>query len=196
MAKYKAKMNTKAVDTGKKNKKSATNKKQKAIKNKKMLSDEQVEVRRFIIILVVTIAIIVGLYFLSNSVVNKRKNADSDTETKEVEIAYDKASVGTILNRPYEEYYVMVYDSNDTKAQYYSSLITNYQNQDALKIYFVDLANPRNASFVAKNGTSNPNVTTDVTEFAFGPLTLVYVYNGTVYGYYEDLEEIKYELNI
>ncbi|MGN1342861.1 MAG: hypothetical protein ACI4VL_06720, partial [Bacilli bacterium] len=65
------------------------------------------EIVRFIIIFFIIAVVVIGLYFLSKSIVDKRNSDNNTTET--IEIAYDKLNVGMIFNRPYDEYYVMIY---------------------------------------------------------------------------------------
>ena len=212
MAKYKAKTNTKEVEKGKKTdskaksktaskqvnntKKTAVTSQKKAkvkkISNSKVLTDEQIQIRSFFIILVIIVALVVGLYFLSKVIVNKNDTNTNTTQKEDVKIAYDIASVGMILNRPYDEYYVMVYDSTITDAMYYSSLITRYTNkEDSLKIYFVDLNNRLNKEYASNKETGNNAVTNNVSDFSFGKVTLLRVKNSSVVSYYEDIDTIE-----
>lgn len=204
MAKYKAKVNTKEVENNKTNKKnnakvekkSAETKKKekqinKAIKQGAILTDTQIQIRNFVIILVVLVVIVIGLVFLSNYIVDKRENETSNT-TKEVEINYDIANVGMILNRPYDEYYVMVYDSSDKDAVYYATLISSYEGKEnALKIYFTDLNLSVNKAYKSNNETGNSDVTNNVDDFSFGKVTLLKVRGGNVVNYYEAIEDIE-----
>lgn len=210
MAKYKAKVNTKEVENNKKNingntkkskeVKSKSNSKStkkiekkisKTIKQGSSLTDTQVQVRNFVIILLIVVVLVVGLYLISTLVVDKRTE-NNLTNTTEVDINYDIASVGMILNRPYNEYYVLVYDSSDNNAMYYSSLLSNYSNKDnALKIYFTDLGSTINKSYKATGETGNSNVTSNVDDFSFSDITLLKVSNGSVVNYYEGLESVE-----
>lgn len=114
-------------------------------------------------------------------------------------VNYDKTSVGTILNRPYKEYYVLVYDVEEADAVLYSTLMTKYMQKetekDYIKIYYCDLGNTLNKQYynVGNDNKSNPKAKT-TEEFDFGDVTLLKVNNGKITKYIETLEEIKEEL--
>ncbi|MBE6156046.1 MAG: hypothetical protein E7164_04765 [Firmicutes bacterium] len=154
-------------------------------------SENEDIVKRFLILLVVIVVIVLGIYFVSKSLVNRRNSEAKTNDITAGVINYDIATVGTLLNRPYNEYYVMVYNSEDTEAVFYSSLITNYQKkQEALKIYFCDLSNLLNSSYVAAEGESNPKAST-IDELKFGKITLIKVKKGKINNYIETVEAIK-----
>jgi len=160
------------------------------IKDKKVQSETEIVVKKFIVLVVVMIVAVVAVYFLSKMLVDKRNTLPADESVAGV-IDYDIASVGTLFNRPYDEYYVMIYDSEEAEAVYYSSLITKYQSKkDALKIYFCDLGNSLNSEYKSTDETTKVN-TTDLSELKFGKVTLLKIKNGKVNKAYEDLENIK-----
>ena len=101
----------------------------KLYKSNKNVSDADYDIKKFLIILTILIVVVVGLYFLSNAIVNKRDNKESNVNTN-VTISYDTLNVGMIFNRPYDEYYVIVYDSTIDDAMVYSTLITNYTKKE------------------------------------------------------------------
>lgn len=164
----------------------------KQIKETKIRSEEGETIHSFIMIFGAILIIVLVIYLVSILVVNKRedkKAANNNEVDTEVKIDYNLASVGMILNRPYDNYYVMVYDGNDTEAIYYATLITNYQKkEEKKKIYFTDLSEPINSSF--KKETGNPEATT-TDEFAFGKVTLLEINKGKITRYVESLDEIK-----
>lgn len=163
----------------------------KRVKNTKVRTENEEIIRRFVIIFIIIVVIVVGVYFLTNILVNKDSSSSTSNETIAGEVNYDILSVGTLLNRPYKEYYVMVYNSEDSEAIYYSSLITNYEKEeDASKIYFCDLANALNSSYSAKGGESNPKAKS-IEELKFGKVTLIKVKDGKISKYLEDIEAIK-----
>lgn len=184
------------------NKKVKLNDKVNVKKNKKgvdidkYVSDEAKEVRRFIIILLSIIILVLGVYAITR-LVNKNKDSKKEENVTAGAIDYDKVSVGTMLNKSDEEYYVIVYDGEDSEAVYYSAIVTTYMQKDKnLPVYFCDLGNRFNKDYyVRENGTSNKNAKT-VEEFAFGKLTLVKVKNGKIDKYIESLDTIKEELSV
>ncbi|MGN1378799.1 MAG: hypothetical protein ACI4XR_00135 [Bacilli bacterium] len=150
------------------------------------------EIVRFIIIFFIIAVVVIGLYFLSKSIVDKRNSDNNTTET--IEIAYDKLNVGMIFNRPYDEYYVMIYDSNIEQAVYYSTILTKYKNTDnSIKIYYCDLSEKVNSVYYSETENGNTNAS-NINELSFGNLTLIKIKNGKIALYLEDIEDIKKEL--
>lgn len=156
--------------------------------NKNVNTDDEKLVVKFIVVLIIISLIAVGFYFISKNIV---KNRDDNIVESNVTISYDKVNVGMIFNRPYDGYFVMVYDSSDNDAMIYSSLISKYsQKEDSLKIYYCDLSNKLNKEFVSSDGTTNSNAKS-VSEFKFGQVTLIKVRNGKIVSYIENIDTIK-----
>jgi len=157
------------------------------IKMEKFENDDVKLVKKLIIILIVVVIVVLGFYFLTDKVVNKEETATDKT----IEINYDNATVGTILNRPYDEYMVLLYDSEKSEAAYYSTLLNNYSSDD--KIYYVDLSLKSNKEYVKKK--SNKKFT-KVEDAAFVGPTLLKIKDGKVVGFLENKDEIKETLKI
>ena len=106
-------------------------------------------------------------------------------------------SVWTILNRKYDEYYVAIYDEEDPRAVYYSTIITLYTNtDDAIKVYYCNLGNYLNQKYkVSDDGQTNPDATS-ISELALGDLTLIKVENGEIAEYLEGLDAIREEFGV
>jgi len=165
----------------------------KKIKMGEAGSDDENVVKKFIIITIV-IAIFIGIiYGFTELFKNKEEPID---ESVAGSINYDKVSVGTILNRPYDEYYVLVYNSEDTDAVIYSTILTKYmkksEDKDYIKIYYCDLNNKLNNNYynVGNDNMSNKEIE-NVDDFDFGKLTLLQIKNGKVTKYLENIEDIK-----
>lgn len=184
MPKNKVKLNDK-IDSGKSNK--------KKVKPEKYVSEESKEVRNFVIILFSIIIIVLIVYGVSRIFIDD-KSESTNRETQAGVIDYDIVSVGTMLNRNYSEYYVAIYDEQAPEAVLYSTIITNYLNQeDATKVFYCNLGNYLNKDYyVGSDGQSNPDARS-ISEFAFGDLTLIKVENGEITLYLEDLDAIKAE---
>lgn len=160
------------------------------IKDKKVLTETEETIKKFVVLVVIMIVVVVGGYFGSRAIVDGRASNTQD-ETVAGEIDYDVVSVGMIFNRPYKEYYVMVYDAEDPEAVHYSSVITKYQaKKDAVKLYFCDLGSALNDEYKAGEDTTNVN-TNKIEELKFGSVTLLKIKNGKVDKYYEGIEKIK-----
>lgn len=176
-------------------------KNQKELKKVKINKENSVEdenvVKNFIIITIV-IAVLIGIIYFVTELIKKKPEIEKEITVGAIN--YDKTSVGTILNRPYDEYFVLVYNEKDKNAVLYSTILTKYMqksnNKDYLKIYFCDLDNTLNNPYynVNNDNISNKNISS-TKDFDFGDLTLLNIKNGKVVKYVEDLNEIKKILN-
>ncbi|MBE6157116.1 MAG: hypothetical protein E7161_05215 [Firmicutes bacterium] len=157
-------------------------------------SEELNEVKVFVII-VALIAILIGaIYGLTELLMGDEPTTNDSVVAGEIN--YNKVSVGTLLNRPYDNYYVIVYNSEDDKAALYSTILTKYMQKSSdknyIKIYFCDLNNNLNSVYYDVNGDGKSNSkATKVEEFDFGDVTLIKVEKGKVKKYIENYEEIK-----
>lgn len=162
----------------------------------KYTSEESKEVKKFIIILLSIIVLVLAVYGITR-LVNKDKDNNDDRTVTAGSIDYDKVSVGTLFNRADSEYYVIVYDGEAPNAIYYSALMNKYMDKEkSNKVYFCDLSNELNKKYyVGEDKDSNPNATTS-SELAFKDLTLIKIKNGKIVKYLETLDTIKTELGI
>ena len=162
----------------------------------KYTSEESKEVKRFIIILLSIIVLVLAVYGITR-LVNKDKDNNNDRTVTAGSIDYDKVSVGTLFNRADSEYYVIVYDGEAPNAIYYSALMNKYMDKEkSNKVYFCDLSNELNKKYyVGEDKDSNPNATTS-SELAFKNLTIIKIKNGKIVKYLETLDTIKTELGI
>lgn len=167
---------------------------QKKLKGLKANNDtDENEIKSFII-LVIIISILIGAIY---GVTELLKKKDNNEETKTVgKINYDRISIGTLLNRPESEYYVMIYNTNDSNAIVYSTLLTQYMSKssekDYIKIYYCDLENKINSNYynVNNDNKSNPDAK-KISELDLGDITLIKVKNGKIIKYVEDYNKIE-----
>jgi len=170
---------------------------QKNVKNIKMGSidnnEDENAIKKFVIISIVIGLLIAVVYGFTELL---KDEEEAPNEVIAGSINYDKVTVGTILNRPYDEYYVIVYDVENSDAVLYSTLMTKYmqhkEEKDYLKIYYCDLSNTLNNKYynVGNDNKSNPKATS-VEEFDFSDLTLLKIKNGKITKYIESIDEIK-----
>ena len=120
---------------------------------KKYESEDSSEIRNLIIITVIIALIATGLYFLTEKVLNKKEN----NNTSEVTFNYDEATIGTMFNRPYDEYYAFIYDSKDDNSAVYNNIVKTYRAKDnAKKLYFIDLNDGLNKIAVSDTTNKKP----------------------------------------
>ena len=188
MAKNKVKLNDKSDNKNKK--------KNNKLKNEKYISDDAREMRRFVIILFSVIIVVLIVYGVSRVLIDEPEENSGNAVTPGV-IDYDMVSVGTMLNRRYDEYYVAIYDEDDPRAIYYSTIITLYTDtDDAIKVYYCNLGNYLNQKYkVSDGGHTNPDAKS-ISELALGDLTLIKVENGEIAEYLEGLDAIRGEFGV
>lgn len=174
----------------------ANKKTSKRIKMDKYETEEQVELKQFIKILVVLIILVVGVYFLTRIFVTKDLfNNKEETSTTKGAINYSTTLIGNMFNKEAKEYYVLMYDTEDLQAAYYSGFISNYnRNKDALKIYFANLNNPLNKNYVTENKEEVNINTNDLTKFKVNNLGLIKISDGKVIKALTSDSEIAKEL--
>ena len=165
----------------------------------KIQSEDQKEIMRFFIVLLVVVLMVTAIYFLTRIFVTKdlgKKKGEAETE--EVipgNVNYSVAIVGQILNRPYDSYYVIVYDTTGDKTSDAQSLMISYNSKEERKhLYRVDLSNQLNKAYYDKEN-ENPSAQS-VNDFKFGDLTLLYIKKGKVEKYITDIDKMKTELGI
>lgn len=165
-------------------------------KKERLRTAEQEEMFKFVIVILVVLACVGGIYLLTRAFVTKDLFTKDETKETSAEVNYNSAIVGNIMNRPYDEYYVIVYDTTSEAGADLSTLITEFENRtdDAkLHMYVVDLHNQLNKDYYNPD-KENPKAT-GVSSFAFGDKTLLKIKDGKVEKYITDLTKMKEELN-
>ena len=122
---------------------------------------EQDEMLKFLGVIAIVVVCVALLYFLTRAFVTKDLFTKNETKTEDVvqgSVNYSIASVGQILNRPYDEYYVFVYDTTGDYAADMNSLLTKYNSKEKkLHAYKVDLSNYLNKEYYQpKDDTLDP----------------------------------------
>ncbi len=160
----------------------------KRIKSPNVMSDDQNEVRNFIIIIIVLLVIIGGIYLVSRLLTNKEDSKDQEPVAGSIN--YNTTLIGNMLNKPDDEYFVLIYDSKDIQSISYSGLASAYsENEDALPIYVADLNNELNKKYYDPENI-NAN-TTNFDKFKVGDITLLQISNKKIKKSYTKIEDIK-----
>ena len=164
----------------------------------KIQTEEQAEIKKFILVLGGLIIIIIGIYFFTRAFVTKDlfKEKDSDgIKYQAGAISNTDIIVGNMLNRPYEEYYVIAFGSKSNLVNYYDTLVSKYTSEkDALKMYYIDMDDKLNQKYKA---SENVTTTFDSLEnLKLGEFTLLKIKNKKVTKIITSDEEIRKELNI
>lgn len=161
---------------------------QKRLKNNGYVNTDTKEIKNLILITIGILALAVGLYFLTDKLLSK------DTQKpNEVNFDYSICTVGTMFNRPYEKYYVFLYDETSEEASQYKTLLDNYTSkEESEKIYYVDLSNKFNSKYVSDTSNNNPK---NPSEVKIKGSALILISNGKVSKYYEKLGDYEKILN-
>ena len=168
--------------------------KAKRIKKDNYQSEDQIEIKKFILIVVIILVLIVGVYFFTRIFVSKDLlNKKEDTTTPGV-IDYNLTLVGSILNKPEKEYFVMMYNSSASDYVYYVGMASNYsQNEKAFKVYFADLDNELNKGYL---GTEENAKTNNLEEFKVTGPTLIKIKEGKIVDAYLTKEDMSKALTV
>lgn len=134
--------------------------KRKRVKQTKIVSDDVVKVRNMFILLVGVVIICVGVFFLTEKMIEKENNTIEEKE--EVEIDYDIATIGTMFNRVEEEYYVLLY-SKEENGNDLDSILDSYRSSDNyIKTYYINLDLKINESALGDKLVEKPLKSTEV----------------------------------
>lgn len=161
----------------------------------KVQTTEQAELKSFLVVIGVVLLCVLGLWLVTDKVVNKDKEEEKETEIVGT-INYEVASVGTMFNRPQESYYVVIYDVTGDKAYDMASLVSAYAAKEgAAHVYTVDLSDYMNKKYYdpAKVDTKVKSYSDDI---RFGDMTLIKIKNGKISKYIVDYEKMEKELGV
>ena len=181
-------------------------KKKKEIKNKKTKikkqnyrTSEQDEMIKFVVVILVVLLSVGAIYLFTRAFITKDLFEDKTNETtenvQEGTVNYDVAIMGQILNRPYKQYYVLIYDSQGDYNSDMTSLIFNYSSKKEHKhLYTVDLNNNFNKDYY---DPANVNLkATELKDIKVGDITLIKVKNGKIDKYIVDYAKMQKELGV
>ncbi len=168
------------------------------MQKQKYETEEQKEVKKFLVVLLGLVLILIGIYFFTRAFVTKDlSKTNEDTTYQEGKINYSVAIVGTMLSRSSKEYYVFAFKESDSKKADYQKYMLNYRNQaKSLPIYTVDLDNELNKSYVAGEEETPSKSFEGLENLKFGRITVLKIKNGKVEKFITKEKEIKKELNL
>lgn len=160
---------------------------------------EQDEIKKFIIVILVVVFCVGAIYFVTRAFVTKdlfKSNEEKIEEVKPGAVNYDVAIMGQLLNRPYDEYYAVIY--NKSEGDYISemtSLVYDYTvKKNHLHMYTIDLSNKLNESYYDKEKI-NVNAK-KLKDLKVGDITLIKVKKGKIDKIIIDYKKMQKELGI
>lgn len=164
---------------------------------KRIQTTEQLEVKKFLFVLLGLIIILVGVYYFTRAFVTKDLiKTTSEVNYQDGIINYNVVVVGTMLNRVENEYYVMAFSGKDIKTAEYNTLISKYGKvEKSLKVYYLDTDNELNKKYVATDDKVSTTFT-NLKELKLGNLTLLKIKEGKVVKLLTSEDKIKKEFNV
>ena len=154
----------------------------------KYKNEDTNEIKKLLLILLGIVVIVFLLFFITSKYL--LKDGFQNTKPTQVEnISYDKVNVGTIFNRPYDEYFVFAFDSTLENASYYNAIISNYTGK--IKVYTLDLSIPKNHEYAKETANKNAK---NVSELAFAEVNLIHIKDGKIVDYLDNISDIEKKL--
>lgn len=156
-------------------------------KKQNQVIEEQYSLKKMIIIILVICIVFAIFYFITTLVVKNNKNEETNNEI--VEIDSNKITLGQILDRNEEEYYVLAtkeslhlsLDENIDYKNLYDNYISNYkQTENALTVYRVDLDDALNKNYFGEE----LNITEDLSKIKLNDEVLFKIKNNKIDKYY------------
>lgn len=157
---------------------------------------ENEEIVRFVKILGIVIICVLAVYIFTRVFVTRDlfRRDDFSEEVRIPNIDYSVTTLGALLNRPYDEYYVFAFDSTEVRAGLFRTIMNMYrEHEDTIKLYHADLNSPFNSMFLADESNFTPN---SVADLKLSDATLIKVRNGRIVRFIETKDEIIEELSV
>ena len=150
-------------------------------------TEETEEMKKFFLVLIIVIIVIILAFVFSSFFL---KDEAKDYEYQTGQISTTTAIVGTILNNPESEYYVLAYaNSYVTYGNYHTS-----NQKNAINIYYLNLNSPFNKDYYVTEN-SNPKAT-KISDLKMKDGTLLHIKNGKITEYIEGIDKIASKLKV
>lgn len=161
----------------------------KEIKKSEYMNDDVKKVISFLVVLLIVALFIGLLFFINGKYVTK--DEFQDNTTKAVSINTKLIILDDILKSEKNEYYVLAYNTEDTKsASIYSSLVSSTKSD----IFYVNLDETINKNHYNVAGEEKVSVN-DVKDLMLTKPTLIKVKNKKIVSYTTNIDEIIKELS-
>lgn len=162
--------------------------KSKEIKKNRYVNDDYKMIIGFAIMIIIIVISTLLLYFFNGKFVTKDlSNKDTTTTTLPT---YDdtKITVADLFKIKKDNYYVILYDTEDDMSFLYSTLASSYDNED-IPLYTIDIANTLNKKYYDTKGKENRKPSTSSDVMITRP-TLIEIKKGKVVKYITNKDDI------
>lgn len=184
------------------NKRIKNNKKEKYIVDRTSIVDQNEDLFNFIKIIICIILLVVIFYLIYAFASGEFKKEKDTTENEVVQtIQNEKILASSIFTKLDEEYLVLIYDTTDAWADYYTMVYEDYRlidNEEVLPIYIVDLSNRFNKDIIAGEGEKTNPEAQKYSELKVSNPTMIRVKDGKLGKYYEGdkvVDKLTREIN-
>lgn len=163
------------------------------IKQSSMANEDYQQIKAFIIVLVIVIALVGLLFVFNGKVVTKDLSDNNTTTTKEP--SYDENVIlgDDVFKKTDKEYMVLFYDSSDKEeGMLYDGLFNGYRGKGVL--YAVDLANKMNKEHYNESIENENTKPTKSSEIVVGGIRLLVIKDNSVTEYISDSNTIVEKL--
>lgn len=135
------------------------------------------------------VLVFIGLAFVIINIANGTWNIFNKKNNNVTEIDSKMVMAGTMFNKEDNEYYVLAYDMNDDKNDFYGVIIDNYHGNKEL--YLLNLASGFNKDFIGEKAVISDNLS----KLKFHGSTLLLIKKDKIVKSYQIEEEIINILN-
>lgn len=167
------------------------NKKNKKVNNNNRIieTSKSNDVSKVVKCTVIILIILVLVYLLTVYITKNSTDSVIKERVDNTTIQYDEILVGTSFNQPDDEYLVLFYNvDNDINSAYYT-LKSDYEaKDDALPIYYVNLASKLNSDCISSESNESA---TNASELKINDTTLIKFTNNKISEYIVGAEKIS-----
>ena len=143
-------------------------------KSKNIVANDDVKIGSFIKIIIGILVVLVCFTLMTMFLTRDKSKKTNDSN----EIQYTEIMAGSILNRPENQYYVLI-AKKDSFATFDESLNKYKEKESHLRVYKVDLDDVFNSDYVSEYTM----IGDDMTNTKFAETTLLYIENGSISDY-------------
>ncbi len=139
--------------------------------------------------IVLIILIVFGIFYVITYYIKKGNNETYNNQPNTyTTIQYDEILIGSILNQPEDEYYVLLV-SQDLYNRYYKNYLSQYSNGN--KFYYAIIENGLNKSYFNETSNLKPE---DIKDFKFNTISLLKIKESKIAETYEGNENVMKEI--
>ena len=143
-------------------------------KSKNIVANDDVKLGSFIKIIIGILVVLVCFTLMTMFLTRDKSKKANDSN----EIQYTEIMAGSILNRPENQYYVLI-AKKDSFSTFEESLNKYKEKESHLRVYKVDLDDAFNSDYVSEYTM----IGDDMTNTKFAETTLLYIENGSISDY-------------